>query len=109
MIALLLFYKGAVLTITADNGKEFAYHEQMIKVLGAAVYFADPYNLWQRGLNENTNGLLRQYRPKHTDLKFVTPRTVVSVMASLNNRPRKKLDYQTPAGKMAEHMAALAA
>ena len=108
-IALLAPYKGAVLTITADNGKEFAYHEQMTKALGAAVYFADPYSSWQRGLNENTNGLLRQYWPKHTDFKAVTPRAVASVIASLNNRPRKKLDYQTPADKMAEHMAALAA
>jgi len=53
-----------VLTITADNGKEFAYHEVMAEQLKCAVYFADPYCSWQRGLNENTNGLLRQYWPK---------------------------------------------
>ena len=108
-ITLLAPYKAAVLTITADNGKEFAYHEKMTEALGAAVYFADPYSSWQRGLNENTNGLLRQYWPKHTDFKQVTPRAVASVIASLNNRPRKKLDYQTPADKMAVHMAALTA
>jgi IS30 family transposase len=58
-----------VLTITADNGKEFAYHEEMTGALGAPVYFADPYSAWQRGLNENTNGLLRQYWPKYKDFK----------------------------------------
>jgi len=58
-IALLEPYRDAVLTITADNGKEFAYHEQVTEALDAQVYFADPYSSWQRGLNENTNGLLR--------------------------------------------------
>ena len=80
-IALPSPYEGAVLTITADNGKKFAYHEQMTKVLRALVYFADPYSSWQRGSNENTNGLLRQYWQKHTDFKFVMPRLVVSVIA----------------------------
>jgi IS30 family transposase len=108
-ISLLTPYKAAVLTITADNGKEFAYHEEMTETLDAAVYFADPYCSWQRGLNENTNGLLRQYWPKNTDFKQVPPSAVISVITSLNNRPRKKLNYQTPAKKMAEHMAALAA
>jgi IS30 family transposase len=108
-ISLLSPYKAAVLTITADNGKEFAYHAEMSGALDAAVYFADPYSAWQRGLNENTNGLLRQYWPKHTDFKQVTPRSVKSVIASLNNRPRKKLNYQAPAKRMAEHMAALVA
>jgi len=98
-----------VLTITADNGKEFAYHEEMTEALGAPVYFADPYSSWQRGLNENTNGLLRQYWPKCTDFKTVSPREVVSVITLLNTRPRKKLNYKTPAEKMAEHVAALAA
>ncbi|AGH43206.1 integrase catalytic subunit [Paraglaciecola psychrophila 170] len=60
-IALLAPFKGAVLKITADNGKEFAYHEQMTESLKCDVYFADPYCSWQRGLNEDTNGLLRQY------------------------------------------------
>ena len=108
-IALLAPFKGAVLTITADNGKEFAYHEQVTEALGARVYFADPYSSWQRGLNENTNGLLREYWPKKTDFKTVSPKEVESVIVELNNRPRKKLNYQTPAKLMAEHMAALAA
>ncbi|MEY8204403.1 MAG: IS30 family transposase [Bermanella sp.] len=108
-ITLLTPFKDAVLTITADNGKEFAYHEEMTEALGAKVYFADPYCSWQRGLNENTNGLLREYWPKKTDLKKVSKREVRSVIVQLNNRPRKKLDYQTPAKLMAEHMATLAA
>lgn len=108
-IELLRPYKTAVLTITADNGKEFAYHQTVTEALGAAVYFADPYSSWQRGLNENTNGLLRQYWPKKTDFKKVSPRNVASVIVALNKRPRKKLNYQTPAKRMADHMAALAA
>jgi IS30 family transposase len=90
-ISLLEPYKAAVLTITADNGKEFAYHEKMTTALDVTVYFADPYSSWQRGLNENTNGLLRQYWPKKTDFKKVTHRNVTSVIVALNNRPRKNL------------------
>ena len=108
-IKLLEPYKDAVLTITADNGKEFAYHERMTQALNAKVYFADPYSSWQRGLNENTNGLLRQYWPKKTDFKKVSQKSVSSVIVQLNNRPRKKLNYKTPATKMAEYMAAIAA
>ena len=108
-IALLKPYKDAVLTITADNGKEFAYHEQVTDALDAPVYFADPYSSWQRGLNENTNGLLRQYWPKSTDFKKVSANEVTAVIINLNDRPRKKLKYKTPARLMAEHMAAIAA
>ncbi len=108
-IALLAPFKCAVLTITADNGKEFAYHERMTEALSAKVYFADPYSSWQRGLNENTNGLLREYWPKKTDFKKVSSNEVESAIVQLNNRPRKKLNYQTPANLMAEHIAALAA
>jgi transposase, IS30 family len=108
-IKLLEPYKDAVLTITADNGKEFAYHERITEALNANVYFADPYCSWQRGLNENTNGLLRQYWPKKTDFKKVSQKSVSSVIVQLNNRPRKKLNYKTPAIKMAEYMAAIAA
>jgi IS30 family transposase len=108
-IKLLEPYKDAVLTITADNGKEFAYHERITEALDANVYFADPYCSWQRGLNENTNGLLRQYWPKKTDFKKVSQKSVSSVIVQLNNRPRKKLNYKTPAIKMAEYMAAIAA
>ena len=108
-IDLLMPYKDAVLTITADNGKEFAYHEKMTKALGAPVYFADPYCSWQRGLNENTNGLLRQYWPKTTNFKEVKQKEVASVIVKLNNRPRKKLGYKTPSELMDKHIAAIAA
>jgi IS30 family transposase len=107
-IALLAPFKGAVLTITADNGKEFAYHEKMTTRLDCGVYFADPYCSWQRGLNENTNGLLRQYWPKSTDFKKVSLSEVQGVIVELNDRPRKKLNYKTPAKLMAEHMVAMA-
>ncbi len=108
-LELLKPFKGAVHTITADNGKEFAYHEEMTKSLGANVYFADPYCSWQRGLNENTNGLLRQYWPKSTDFKQVEESEVEAVIVQLNNRPRKKIGYKKPAELMADHMAALVA
>ncbi|MDT8452598.1 MAG: IS30 family transposase, partial [Gammaproteobacteria bacterium] len=75
----------------------------------AQVYFADPYSSWQRGLNENTNGLLRQYWPKKTDFKKVSAIKVSAVIIQLNDRPRKKLKYKTPAKIMAEQMAAIAA
>ena len=108
-IALLTPFKDAVLTITAGNGKEFAYHEKVTKSLKCGVYFADPYCSWQRGLNENTNGLLRQYWPKSTDFKTVAASEVEAVMVELNDRPRKKLQYKTPAKLMANHMKAIAA
>jgi IS30 family transposase len=93
-IALLLPLKDQVKTITADNGKEFAYHEEMTESLDAPVYFADPYSSWQRGLNENTNGLLRQYWPKSTNFKEISLDEVDAVITQLNNRPRKKLNYK---------------
>ena len=108
-IALLLPFKDQVKTITADNGKEFAYHEEITAALEAPVYFADPYCSWQRGLNENTNGLLRQYWPKATDFKQVSLAEVSRVITQLNNRPRKKLKFKTPASKMAEYSALQAA
>ncbi len=108
-IALLLPFKDCVKTITADNGKEFAYHEEITKVLDAPVYFADPYCSWQRGLNENTNGLLRQYWPKCTDFKKVPLEEVATVISQLNNRPRKKLKFKTPANNMKEYTALIAA
>ena len=109
VITLLTPYAGALHSITADNGKEFAYHERITATLGAPVYFAHPYHSWERGLNENTNGLLRQYWPKATDFKQVTDGEVEQVLAELNHRPRKVLNYCTPAELMENHMAAIAA
>jgi IS30 family transposase len=81
-IALLTPFKSAVLTMTGDNGKEFAYYEKMTESLQCDVYFADPYCSWQRGLNENTHGLLRQYWPKSTDFKKVSQSAVQDVIVN---------------------------
>jgi IS30 family transposase len=83
-------------TITYDNGREFADHEGMANDLEACIYFAHPYSSWERGLNENTNGLIRQYFPKDRDLRTVTKREVEEAMNKLNHRPRKSLGYRTP-------------
>jgi IS30 family transposase len=108
-IALLKPFEDVVHTITADNGKEFAYHEEISKALSTEVYFAHPYSSWERGLNENTNGLLRQYFPKNTDFKKVEQIEVKRALRRLNSRPRKDLDFKTPAQLMDDHRAALAA
>ena len=81
---------------TFDNGKEFAEHERLSATTGLAIYFAQPYAAWQRGTNENTNGLVRQYVPKGTDLKATSHRAVAAIESSLNDRPRKRLGYRTP-------------
>ena len=83
-------------TITYDNGREFADHEGMASDLEARIYFAHPYASWERGLNENTNGLIRQYFPKDRDLTTVTKREIEHAMDKLNHRPRKSLGYRTP-------------
>jgi IS30 family transposase len=83
-------------TITSDNGKEFAAHQAIAESLNASFYFAHPYHSWERGTNENTNGLVRQYFPKGTDFSKITQREVKAVEKRLNDRPRKKLGYRTP-------------
>lgn len=83
-------------TLTLDNGKEFAQFKQIEKQTGLSVYFADPYSAWQRGCNENTNGLLRRYFPKGMDFRGVTEKLLAKVVKKLNHRPRKCLNYQTP-------------
>jgi len=85
-----------VYTITQDNGREFADHEAVAEALKADIYFAHPYSSWERGLNEKTNGLIRQYFPKHTDFTTITNEGVDLVMERLNNRPRKRLGFLTP-------------
>jgi IS30 family transposase len=85
-----------VRTITSDNGREFAYHERIAAGLEAKFYFAHPYSSWERGLNENTNGLVRQYFPKKSDFSKITDRQLNKVVERLNNRPRKTLGYKTP-------------
>ncbi|NOQ50779.1 MAG: IS30 family transposase [Desulfuromonadaceae bacterium] len=83
-------------TLTYDNGKEFALHQDIDKELQANGYFAHPYHSWERGLNENTNGLIRQFFPKGKDLSEVTNEDIQRVMDKLNNRPRKCLGFKTP-------------
>jgi IS30 family transposase len=96
MIQLLKPYHRKVHTITTDNGKEFAAHETISQALHADFYFAHPYASWQRGTNENTNGLIRQYFPKNRDFTTITQQEIDFAMSRLNNRPRKRLGYQTP-------------
>ena len=95
-IALLKPYLDKTWTITADNGKEFAGHETIAKQLQTAVYFAHPYHSWERGLNENTNGLIRQYFTKGSSFENITDEQVEAVMNRLNHRPRKTLNFKTP-------------
>jgi transposase, IS30 family len=83
-------------TLTVDNGKEFSQFKDLEAHTGLAVYFADPYAAWQRGTNENTNGLLRYYFPKGCDFRSISEKEVAFVVKNLNTRPRKCLNYQTP-------------
>jgi transposase, IS30 family len=83
-------------TITFDNGREFAGHQKIAERLGAKVYFANPYSAWERGCNENANGLIRQYLPKSTPLDQTSHDQAKDIQNKLNNRPRKKLKFKTP-------------
>jgi IS30 family transposase len=83
-------------TLTLDNGKEFARFHDIEKDTGLTVYFADPYSAWQRGTNENTNGLLRRYFPKGMDFRTVSEKSLAEAVKKLNHRPRKCLGYRTP-------------
>ncbi len=83
-------------TLTLDNGKEFACHQDIARSLNADIYFAHPYSSWERGLNENTNGLIRQYFPKKHDFTTITNEEIAEAMHRLNHRPRKKLGFKTP-------------
>ncbi len=96
IIAMLEPYREQLHTLTFDNGKEFAFHEQIANALNVETYFAHPYHSWERGLNENHNGLIRQYLPKDQPLDKVTRKQVVDIQNRLNQRPRKLLGYRTP-------------
>jgi len=89
-------FKARVHTLTLDNGTEGAEHERIAKSLAAKVYFAHPYCSWERGTNENTNGLIRQYFPKRRNLTTVTQTELDHAMQRLNHRPRKRLGFKTP-------------
>ena len=83
-------------TITGDNGKEFAEHERIARVLEIDFFFAHPYTAWERGANENMNGLVRQYIPKNRDFVSVTDDELLQIINRLNHRPRKCLDFRSP-------------
>lgn len=96
IVELLSPVQDYTLTITSDNGKEFSYHEEISKALNTDFYFAHPYQSWQRGLNEHTNGLIREYFPKKSEFVNITDDDIVDVQCRLNDRPRKILGYKTP-------------
>lgn len=96
LIEMLIPIKLVLKTITSDNGKEFAYHKQVSEVLETDFYFANPYHSWERGLNEHTNGLIRQYLPKKTDFTHISKEEIVTIQDKVNHRPRKVLGFRTP-------------
>lgn len=93
-------------TLTADNGPEFAQHEEITRITGAQVYFARPYHSWERGLNEHTNGLIRRFYPKGTDFSQVSHRKIAELEHILNTRARKSLGYRTPNEVFLTHLLA---
>jgi IS30 family transposase len=104
-VKLLTPLAAKVHTITVDNGKEFCEHELIAASLKARIYFAHPYASWERGLNENTNGLVRQYFPKKYDFSKITDEELQRVEDLLNNRPRKTLGYLTPNQASSEQLS----
>ncbi len=92
-------------TLTWDRGVELAQHKRVTAATGIQVYFADPYAPWQRGSNENINGLLREYLPKGTDLRPYSPGQLQAIAAELNDRPRKRLGFHTPAEEFGKLLA----
>ena len=95
-VKLLWEERQRVKTITADNGTEFHNYRELENILGTRVYFATPHHAWERGTNENTNGLIRQYLPKGTNLSRLSQQQCDRIAERLNNRPRLRLGFKTP-------------
>lgn len=105
--ALMKFPQALRKTLTYDQGKEMARHESLAQETGMRIYFADPHSPWQRGSNENTNGLLRQYLPRGMSLANITQEQLDEIAERLNNRPRKTLNYETPNERFKSLLASL--
>ncbi len=103
VIELIEAHPQLFITITVDNGPEFHGYKQIEAATRVKVYFANPYASWERGTNENTNGLIRQYIPKRTSMKHLTQQRCNVIAGALNNRPRKRHGFRTPLERLAEH------
>ena len=95
-------------SLTSDNGSEFAYHSKITERYDLPFYFARAYSSWERGLNEHTNGLIRDYYPKRTDFRVVNDSDIQTVENTLNNRPRKVLKFSTPKEALVDQLAEVA-
>ena len=98
---------GARVSVTHDNGTEFAHHERLRDGLGMATYFADPYSSWQRGSNENRNGMIRRYLPKRSEIRMDMAGELREIVDEVNNRPMRVLDYRTPAEAFVDELLEL--
>ena len=96
IIQMLMPFKGYLHTLTFDNGRESAHHEGVSEALGISIFFAKPYHSWERGANENTNGLYQQYIPKGTDFQALDKDVLPTARLMLNTRPRKRLNFISP-------------
>ena len=96
LVQMLLPYKKYILSITSDNGKEFADHQRITQKLDTKFYFAHPYHSWERGLNEYTNKLIRQYIPKKTAFETLDDKQIKEIQHKINRRPREKLNFKNP-------------
>lgn len=103
VIELIEAHPQLFITITVDNGPEFHGYKEIEATTGVKIYFANPYSSWERGTNENTNGLIRQYIPKRTSMKTLTQKRCNEIASALNNRPRKRHGFRTPLERLAEH------
>jgi len=106
VIELIQAYPTLFKTITVDNGPEFHSYKEIEQATAVTIYFATPYASWERGTNENTNGLIRQYIPKRTSMKRLTQDRCNAIAGALNNRPRKRHGFRSPLERLAEHFAA---